>query len=99
RIAASSSTIKMRGTSPPLLRGRTVDLYYITQILSFSKPPQADSLPRGAGWGRWSGLRRGHARLHLPRQVRRDPQHPFHQHELRAMMHLVFLHAEEKFKA
>ena len=34
------------------------------------------------------------ASLHLARQVRHHAQHPLHQHELRAVMHLVFLRAQ-----
>jgi hypothetical protein len=37
--------------------------------------------------------------LHLARQVRHYSNHPFHQHELTAVVHLVFLDAEQHLEA
>jgi hypothetical protein len=37
--------------------------------------------------------------LHVPRQVRHNPQHPFDQHDLSAVMHLVLFHPGQHFEA
>src|SRR5438105_7422113 len=42
---------------------------------------------------------RREALLHLARQMRRDAEHPFDEHQLPAMMHLVLLHAHDHFEA
>src|ERR1039458_5076928 len=36
--------------------------------------------------------------LHVPRQVRRDAEHPFCHHQLPAVMHLVFLGRDQHFE-
>jgi len=44
-------------------------------------------------------LHGGHPLLHLPREMRHDSQHPFHHHQLAAVMHLVLLGGEQHLEA
>ncbi len=41
----------------------------------------------------------GHASVHLAGKVRHDSDYPFDQHELATMVHFVFFHGEDHFKA
>ena len=41
------------------------------------------------------GLHLRHPGLHVARQRRHDPQHPFDEHELAAMMHLMLFDADD----
>src|ERR1017187_8511737 len=102
RIAASSSTIRMRGMFLTLWGGQSISI--VSHYLPYFRWPFRASagfltLSPGARRCRLPGLHRGDAGLHRARQMRCDAQHPFHHHELSAMMHLVFLHAENQLEA
>src|SRR5215831_7085546 len=59
------------------------------------------ALKRGEPAGMLSGglgllrLEAGHSRLLLPREVRHDTDHALHQHQLRAVVHLVLLGGQQ----
>ena len=44
-------------------------------------------------------LRLRHARLHVPREMRHDSHHSFHQHQLAAMMHFMFFYAPSSYRS
>ena len=59
----------------------------------------AASLPRPVLGFLSGGLHRGDSRLIFARKVRCDPEHTLDEHELAAVVHLMFLYAKQHIEA